>query len=179
MKKRLLILLLIISTSSVCNAKYLIRLTYRYKLWVGHHVEMYFSEESLRRLTQRIQDVDSLEERALLMSFNLPIYEYSIEEEYCNDSALFVDDLSNLFSWGCKKKVITINTNTYFLSLELVKSEYSVCIFPLYIKLWGSYDCSFKKAVVLTSMPKSVKWNKDEIDEIKKLKMAIKNISSM
>jgi hypothetical protein len=173
MKKIYIIICLVFLSHNVSSAKYLIRLVYNYKVWSGHGVEMYFSEDDLEQLLNRLNKIDTLTERNLLAAFVLPIDERNNSMDICLRDDEKIGDLREYFS-SLKTKTINLDGESHRVKMTVIYADYSLCHYDPEVGF--PCDCSYTKEAVLITIPNQTCWQKKDK---KKLKLIIKRLETL
>lgn len=157
--KKLLVLLLMLSFYEVSFAKYLIQVKYHYKLWSGHGVNMYYSEDDLVQLYMRISRVDTMTEKSFLEAFLLPMHERNYYGGNCVRKQEKLKDVFRYFK-SKRKKVMTIENKFHSIEISIIQADYEICSFLTEGRF--PCNCNYNNTAVLVSRPRFISWRKNE-----------------
>lgn len=153
----------------------LLKLEYEKLNYAGHSVTMYYSCNSLKELKDIIFNSKNYKnENNVLNSFGIPITDSP--EGNCENEQEFLFMVKDMLSQNKNEEVKVIEEASLKkrISLSIIKSSYSLCMFEPTVNHWGSYHIDLKKYVIITSQPEVLKFNCEDLVILKKIKKKIK-----
>jgi hypothetical protein len=160
MKRVVILTLLLVWNLNLSYAQYLVRFVFEYKLLAGHYEELYYSVNNLNELHLVLSNVDTVEEYNISKQLGTLLDPDNVGEENCIVPVSINVNFVDIFKTK-QKKTIELNNDFIKVRIEIVKSHYQLCIFPIYNKRFTG-NPGFKQMGVLKSAPIFLQFNKYE-----------------